>query len=392
MKQLIIECKRNGWSVFLLVLGLSCSVEADGILEINQACAESGGCFPGDSAGFPVTISSSGSYRLTGNLALSNDLDAIVITTSSVTLDLAGFEISGPGSCTGSGSTIDCGAEGVGSGVWVDNNPDSVTIRNGVISNMRLTGIRAEGNGHLFADLKLRNNHAFGLVADERMIVRNCTAIRNAGTGIKLNDGSIIDGSIAMGNGIHGFQLVNEGNSVYGSTSQGNGEFGFLLDNESRFGNNNASNGNTLGDSCGEGICTSTTRFYLSQTTHTGNSALGACVSGFHMASMWEILDPTKLVYDPVLGRMSNDSGEGPPTEFGWIRTGNPSSPGGAMGSGEANCQSWTSNESGELGTRVGLPIINWAVGEAPPGFVAPWVTAEWGCSTTRPVWCVEDR
>jgi hypothetical protein len=39
----------------------------DGKLEINQSCIAVG-CFPGDTAGFPVTITSSGSYLLTGNL------------------------------------------------------------------------------------------------------------------------------------------------------------------------------------------------------------------------------------------------------------------------------------------------------------------------------------
>lgn len=44
----------------------SMAVAADGELEINQACAGSSvGCFPGDSAGFPVSITQPGSYRFT---------------------------------------------------------------------------------------------------------------------------------------------------------------------------------------------------------------------------------------------------------------------------------------------------------------------------------------
>src|SRR5262245_32414033 len=42
----------------LLALVASAS---DGVLEINQTCAAVG-CFQGDSAGFPVTINSAGSY------------------------------------------------------------------------------------------------------------------------------------------------------------------------------------------------------------------------------------------------------------------------------------------------------------------------------------------
>jgi hypothetical protein len=44
----------------------------DGVLEINQACV-SVGCFPGDLAGFPVTISSTGSYRLTSSLDVTGE-------------------------------------------------------------------------------------------------------------------------------------------------------------------------------------------------------------------------------------------------------------------------------------------------------------------------------
>ena len=123
--------------------------------------------------------------------------------------------ISGPGSCTGSGATIDCGAEGIGSGVWVDNDAQGVTIRKWGDQQYApdwYPGRR--GNGHLFEDLKIRHNHSFGLVADERMIVRNCTVTQNGGEGIKLNDGSIVEGSVTMGNGSHGIHLVNEGGSV----------------------------------------------------------------------------------------------------------------------------------------------------------------------------------
>ena len=38
------------------------AIASDGVLEINQTCAVQTGCFSGDVAGFPVTISTSGSY------------------------------------------------------------------------------------------------------------------------------------------------------------------------------------------------------------------------------------------------------------------------------------------------------------------------------------------
>ena len=75
----------------------------DGVIEINQARAIAGGVTPGDTPGFPVTISAAGSYRLTGNLTVpALNTTAISITANYVTLDLGGFLVSGPNTCFGS--------------------------------------------------------------------------------------------------------------------------------------------------------------------------------------------------------------------------------------------------------------------------------------------------
>ena len=54
-----------------LVLGAALRAAAsDGAREINQTAALAGAVTPGDTAGFPVTISQAGSYLLTGNLVV----------------------------------------------------------------------------------------------------------------------------------------------------------------------------------------------------------------------------------------------------------------------------------------------------------------------------------
>ena len=52
--------------------------------------------------------------------------------------------------------------------------------------------------------------------------------------------------------------------------------------------------------------------FYLTQTEHTGSQALTACAEDYHMASLWEILDPSNLRYNTELGYTRADSGSGP--------------------------------------------------------------------------------
>jgi hypothetical protein len=88
--------------------GASMLWASDGRLVINQACVASG-CFEGDAPGWPVEISRSGAYVLTGNLNNRGTADAVRIVPSvsglnlnlSVDLDLNGFSIRGPFSCNG---------------------------------------------------------------------------------------------------------------------------------------------------------------------------------------------------------------------------------------------------------------------------------------------------
>ena len=100
----------------LLTLALALpALAVDGVLEINQTCALTG-CFSGDAAGFPVTLSETGSYRLTGVLTLSDsDETGILVTADDVSIDLNGFGIQGPNQCTGGGAAGGSVGGGIGS-------------------------------------------------------------------------------------------------------------------------------------------------------------------------------------------------------------------------------------------------------------------------------------
>jgi hypothetical protein len=71
-------------------------------------------------------------------------------------------------------------------------------------------------------------------------------------------------------------------------------------------------------------------QYYLTTTSYNGaepdgsdGNGTGVCADGYHFASLWEILDPASLKYNPSLGYVRDDSGQGPPTYLaGWIRTG----------------------------------------------------------------------
>lgn len=124
--------------------------------------------------------------------------------------------------------------------------------------------------------------------------------------------------------------------------------------------------------------------FYLSKETKNGVNAVLACAQGYHMASLWEILDPSGLKYNTVLGHTKDDSGFGPPVDRGWVRTGYVSY--NEDVAGRANCNSWSTTSG--YGTIAIFPN-DW---EADWEDLLAWNVYTWQCnSTTARVWCVED-
>ena len=68
---------------------------ADGEILITQAKALAGNVTPGDTPGYPVTLSKTGSYKLGSNLFPTANTDGIDITAAFVTVNLNGFALNG---------------------------------------------------------------------------------------------------------------------------------------------------------------------------------------------------------------------------------------------------------------------------------------------------------
>ncbi|MFC2055504.1 hypothetical protein ACFLV7_14590 [Chloroflexota bacterium] len=134
-------------------------------------------------------------------------------------------------------------------------------------------------------------------------------------------------------------------------------------------------------------------QYYLTKEPFKGSkpggsngSSAGVCANGYHFASLWEILDPSNLKYDTILGDDHRDSGKGPPSfTLGWVRTGYSSN--NSHNPGLANCSSWEL-ESG-FGTVVSL-TTNWTDSSNRDIFV--WDAALHPCSQEVQVWCIEDH
>lgn len=195
---------------------------ADGVLEINQACAESPtGCFAGDMMGFPVTIAIGGSYRLTGNLEVaSTSVDGIEVVADKVTLDLVGFTVSGPA------------GPGTGRGIFAGS--DFVAIANGFVQGFGGGGIVSVATHLTVLDVHSSDNGADGLRAGPFSEVRGGSFRGNTSEGIELGanskvvgvrvsasnfgivvaGGSLVRDCVAEGNTNHGIRVTGPGSRV----------------------------------------------------------------------------------------------------------------------------------------------------------------------------------
>jgi hypothetical protein len=169
------------------------------VIEISHDCAVGVGCVPGDSPGFPVTVTSAGSYRLTSNLEPTGDsTTAIDIQADDVSIDLAGFAVLGPSLCSGTPVTS-CSSFGSGIGIRSISN-QNVAVRNGTVRGMPAYGIRLTGGYAVVEGVRAISNTLGGIFI-ESGLVRSCVVRSNLGTGINVNSAAVISDSRLRWNG-----------------------------------------------------------------------------------------------------------------------------------------------------------------------------------------------
>jgi len=297
------RCTRIHYSILITVLALSVtkpSHAVDGVLEINQACAINTGCFSGDTAGLPVKVLSTGSYRLTSNLVVPDEnTSGIYIDAPSVSIDLNGFEIIGA-ACAGKLASSCTPSAGTGSGVDISivSNPPGTSVKNGSITGMgkfgvylgdqaqvsnlrvrwnRLNGIHVSGGSTIFANTSYQNggdgiatgsstisdntvhgNGGQGISGGALSTISNNSANQNGGDGIASSDGSTITGNSASNNTGDGIDAQN-GCSVSGNTAYNNTGWGLRLNFASGYSNNvilgNTAGTVTGGNQFGQNLC-----------------------------------------------------------------------------------------------------------------------------------------
>lgn len=183
----------------------------DGVREINQACATSTtGCFTSDTGDFPVQITASGSYRLTGNLTLPNgDTTAILVSSPDVAIDLNGFQIVCPG----------CAA-GTGNGVEAVTGASRLSVRNGTIREVGGAGIDAASHTDV-EDVAVLDAGSYGIRSGEHTRVSECLVAGSGVDGISLGLFGVVSSSTALANAGDGIAIASLGR-ISGSNASGN--------------------------------------------------------------------------------------------------------------------------------------------------------------------------
>ena len=196
----------------------------DGVIEINQARAEEGSVSFGDDPGFPVSLTKPGSYRLTGNLNVERTTNAIFIDSRYVTLDLNGFSIIGPVTCTPGTSTCSPSGSGGKGGISMSNSSHFLTIKNGTITGTGGTGIFcSNADACTIENLTVSHNASTGIAGGHRSSIRNCSVHSNGGDGISATDSSIVDNNMINLNGGRGLYARSSGNIVTSNVFYRNG-------------------------------------------------------------------------------------------------------------------------------------------------------------------------
>jgi parallel beta-helix repeat protein len=178
----------RGLALWLMAACLVARAE-DGVTELTQDM-------------MPLTISTSGSYRLTEDLVGTNGQHGITIATNHVQLDLNGYTLRGvPGSSNG-----------------IAVNPalplNALTVINGRIVHWDGLGVFAlSASNSVYRGLVVANNGYGGLTnyqgmwVGESCVIEDCVFASNRWNGVEAESGATVLRCVAVDNGDHGFDI-----------------------------------------------------------------------------------------------------------------------------------------------------------------------------------------
>lgn len=174
---------------------------------------------------FLMVINEPGTYRLGANVVVADaHTTAIEINADDVTVDLNGFSIYGPGSCTQ--PPVSCSLVGTGNGIHALGR-EKIVVKNGGVHGMGNVGIYLKSDSGQVESVHVSGNGNGGIVMFGGR-VRNSVIEHNGGDGIAGID-ILLQESVVSDNQQYGFKAYGD-SSYAGSTFGGNNNNGVQVD------------------------------------------------------------------------------------------------------------------------------------------------------------------
>ena len=193
----------------------------------------------------PFIIDESGCYRLSGNRVCEGT--GIIINTDNVTVDLMGYQLTGPGKNSGENYGV------------LTNNYRNLEIRNGTIRNFGDRGIVDKGRKQQTGYKRIINIRAISngecgvCIGGPGNLVRDCTFAENGVTGVCPGYRCIVINNICHKNKQHGIH-PGRGSLITQNVVSENGQSGILAFCGSTVIDNTVYSNNTSSDPNNAGI------------------------------------------------------------------------------------------------------------------------------------------
>ncbi len=207
----------------------------NGEVLITQAAVNAGNITPGDTPGFPVTISLGGSYRLASNLTVTSQVNGIEVRANEVTINIGGYTLAG---------------SGVGrNGITSFNR--ATRIRDGVVRGFTNDGVRTVGQFLSIDDTIITANGRHGVYAQmsdtfygsenvSHASISRSKVVGNSSAGIVCGRKCLVEGSVVSSNGTTGISFSDYGGMAFGNAVIDNGAWGIYFNFVGGAGNNTA--------------------------------------------------------------------------------------------------------------------------------------------------------
>ena len=245
----------------LFALAPNVPAHAAGEILITHAKALVGNVTPGDTPGYPVSLTRPGSYELASNLFVAAGKIGIQVTSANVTIDLNGFTMQGSGVAT-------YGIQGS-----LNRATNSATIKNGTITGFKFDGIIAGGRFWSIENMRVAGNGGYGIRVGDNAHIRSSTSSENGSDGALCENLCLVERSATTSNGgsgiVCGLSCHAEGNLasyndhygiylydglILGNTISRNDSFGISGGSFAAVYGDNALTGNNQGNAQAQGV------------------------------------------------------------------------------------------------------------------------------------------